>query len=249
MEANGRHMPSMLLHLAQHRASFADPGARDPDVLAQISSRLAKLIDDARSDKSVVDNARNNIVLTVLLRDGTEHPASSLSDGTLRFIALSMLEADSRVGGIVCLEEPENGIHPERMPAMIELLEDMAVSTLRAVNEENPLRQVVINTHSPVIVGLVSDGSLLFVKRVHKRTQIGLVSSVSPMHLEGTWRDRTSHERRISRADIRRYLRPLDDATGPQSQPATDQPASGQRVAKRPEYTDQGSLFAQSETD
>ena len=54
---------------------------------------------------------------------GTPHPAWALSDGTLRFLALAVLEMDPETQGLLCLEEPENGIHPARIPAILELLQ------------------------------------------------------------------------------------------------------------------------------
>jgi hypothetical protein len=94
-------------------------------------------------------------------RDGTEHEARSLSDGTLRFLALAILESDSEARGVLCMEEPENGIHPERIPAMLQLLQDLAVDPREKGDEDNPLRQVIVNTHSPVVAAAVPEESLL----------------------------------------------------------------------------------------
>jgi hypothetical protein len=58
---------------------------------------------------------------------------------------------DPEVRGITCLEEPENGIHPTRIPAIVQLLRDISVDPDSPVDQDNPLRQVVINTHSPEV--------------------------------------------------------------------------------------------------
>jgi len=99
----------------------------------------------------------------VVLREvgGTELPARALSDGTLRFLALAVVELDSRGRGLTCMEEPENGIHPERVPAMIRLLQDIAAGVEEPVDEDNPLRQVIVNTHSPAVVAEIPDDCLL----------------------------------------------------------------------------------------
>jgi len=94
-------------------------------------------------------------------RGGTSHPARGLSDGTLRFLALAVIELDPEAKGLLCLEEPENGIHPERIPGMLQLLEDIAVDTSSELSPDNPLRQVIINTHSPAVVAQVPEDSLL----------------------------------------------------------------------------------------
>jgi len=51
-------------------------------------------------------------LLTLLLTDryGTELPAKALSDGTLWFLALASAEIDPILIGLICMEEPENGI-------------------------------------------------------------------------------------------------------------------------------------------
>jgi len=88
------------------------------------------------------------LTLNVTGGDGTVHPARALSDGTLRFLALTLLELDPEATGLLCLEEPENGIYPDRIPAMLRLLRDIATDTEEPLGDDNPLRQVIINTHS-----------------------------------------------------------------------------------------------------
>ena len=82
--------------------------------------------------------------------------------GTLRFLALAVIELDPVAQGVLSLEEPENGIHPERIPAMLKLLKEIATATDDPIGPDNPLRQVIINTHSPAVVSEVDDDSLLF---------------------------------------------------------------------------------------
>ena len=72
------------------------------------------------------DEKRELLTLYVTGKDRTPHAARSLSDGTLRFLALTVVELDPEAQGLLCLEEPENGIHPQRIPAMLRLLQDIA---------------------------------------------------------------------------------------------------------------------------
>ena len=46
-------------------------------------------------------------------------------------------------------EEPQNGIHPFRIQAIAQLLKDLSSDFS---DNQSPLRQVIINTHSPVLV-------------------------------------------------------------------------------------------------
>lgn len=154
LTVEGKHLPATL-----HRMAAVPDGAR---VLAEVSNHLAKLVSDVREVRIVRDDARRALQLVLAMTTGHEFSAASLSDGTLRFIALSVLERDPEASGLFCLEEPENGIHPERVGVMMRLLTDMATNTDEAVGSENPLRQVIVSTHSPIVVAHTRAEELLF---------------------------------------------------------------------------------------
>ncbi len=154
LTVEGRHLPATL-----HRMASGPDGER---VLADISNRLAQLVSDVRDIRVVRDDTRRAFQLILTNTAGQEFPAASLSDGTLRFIALSVLERDPEASGLFCLEEPENGIHPERMGVMMRLLGDMATDTGEPVSTDNPLQQVIVSTHSPIVVAHARADDLLF---------------------------------------------------------------------------------------
>jgi hypothetical protein len=81
--------------------------------------------------------------------NGLKVPSWRLSDGTLRFLALTLipyLPPDER---IYIIEEPENGIHPRAIEAVMQ--------SLTSVYEG----QVFLVTHSPLVVGLTEPEDLL----------------------------------------------------------------------------------------
>lgn len=161
---DGDHLPATLHALATRRKLGEDDeasAAHEAAVYARAANRLAELNEDVREVSVHQSKARQVLLLTVTTRDGTVHAASALSDGTLRFLALAVLELDHRIEGLLCIEEPENGIHPRRIAAMLRLFQDIATDTSLAVDEDNPLRQVLINTHSPTVVLQVPEGALL----------------------------------------------------------------------------------------
>jgi predicted ATPase len=88
-------------------------------IKAEIANRLSELIDGVDYVWIDRDDRCELLTLMVQSRDGTAHPARALSDGMLRFLALAVLERDPNAQGLLCLEEPENGIHPERIPVML----------------------------------------------------------------------------------------------------------------------------------
>ncbi|MBS1914441.1 MAG: AAA family ATPase [Bacteroidetes bacterium] len=151
--ADGSHLAATFQRLAGSNL----PG----DVHVQVANRVSELIGDISSVDVDVDNSRQSLSLIVRDRSGVAYHARSLSDGTLRFIALVILELDPEEDGVICLEEPENGIHPARIPAMLKLLNDIALYLIEPIGPDNPLRQIIINTHSPSIVAQVFDRDLL----------------------------------------------------------------------------------------
>lgn len=144
--ADGSHMPATLAKLGCY---------------AEVANKLSSLIPDVRAVDVDVDEGRRLKTILVTQRNGSKHTARNLSDGTLRFLALAIIGLDTESSSVICLEEPENGIHPSRVAAMMELLHSISVDPGYAVGPENPLRQVIINTHSPVVVQSLSVDELL----------------------------------------------------------------------------------------
>ena len=182
MGSTGEHLPATLYRLASRGNTSA--------LYAEVANRLAELVDDVREIRVDRDDARRALRLVMTDRSGVELPASSLSDGTLRFVALSVLEQDTDDTGLICLEEPENGIHPERMDAMMDLLADLVVDTRAPVGADNPLRQVIVSTHSPVVAAREQPHELVFADlRDAPGYDPGRRRSLVIRPIENTWRD------------------------------------------------------------
>jgi predicted ATPase len=160
---DGSHLPSTLYHLAQTAAGNPAKGGflDNLPLYSHIAAELARLITDVKEVRVDRDEQRHLFTLQVIDQDGTPYSARSLSDGTLRFLALAVLKFDPEAKGVICLEEPENGIHPERIPAMLKLLQHICTDVYEEIGVDNPLRQVIVNTHSPAVVLQVPDDSVL----------------------------------------------------------------------------------------
>ena len=121
----------------------------DPYYLKEISRKLNSFLPNFTDVDVYDDKANRQFIIKVKGEDGKEFSSRVLSEGTLRLLALCILEYDDKHTGLLCYEEPENGIHPFRMKAMAHLLKDLSMDFTDA---EAPLRQVIINSHSPVLV-------------------------------------------------------------------------------------------------
>lgn len=196
---DGAHIPSTLERLKRYE---------------EISNRVATLLPEVRAVSVDVDNTRRLKTLLLEQRNGVIHQARALSDGTLRFLALATMAFDSESKGLICLEEPENGIHPSRITAILELLREMAVDPQAAVGPENPLRQVIINTHSPVVVrNLMPDELLVAVPvRKHRSSFTAYGAIVNSWRL--THPDYSSElTPKVTVTELLDYLRNSDTAT------------------------------------
>ncbi|MFN8436394.1 MAG: AAA family ATPase [Cytophagales bacterium] len=198
--ANGSNMPATLYRLHTEK--------KEQDVYQVLTNKLKNLVSDIDEIKVDKDEKRDLLTLQVKYKDGLILPAQSLSDGTLRFLGLAIIKEDSKSSGLICLEEPENGINPKKVEEMVKLLEEMAVDTDFEIDDENPLRQVIINSHSPLVVSKVSDESLyLAIERemyseVFKR-KIRYTSFSAP---KGTWKTNNELANETTLGEIISYL-------------------------------------------
>ena len=73
-------------------------------------------------------------------------PASRLSDGTLSFLCLLTILCHPTPPPLICIEEPELGLHPDALPMIAELLVEASQRT-----------QLIITTHSDLLVSAIGN--------------------------------------------------------------------------------------------
>jgi predicted ATPase len=195
MGEDGSRLAATLYNLARKDKSAASdtavPAAANgqmPSIYGLLSSRLAEFGEETREITVDHDEKRELLTLMLTETDGTRHTAAALSDGTLRFLAIALLELDRQSPGVICLEEPENGINPDRIHVLTELLQEVAVDVSKPVGPGNPLRQVIINTHSPSVIAMLPEDSLLVAGLVETMKSGVHFKSVRFSCLPGTWR-------------------------------------------------------------
>jgi predicted ATPase len=212
MKANGAHLPATLARVARASGESRQSSA----VLHRVAARVSELVGDIRQVAVEHDERRETLTLVVTHADGSVHEARALSDGTLRFLALATLEEDPLATGVICLEEPENGIHPLRIEPMVTLLNDIAVDADMSVGPDNPLRQVIVNTHSPAVIAQVKDADLVVARLSRRRLGDLLVVRPTFHSVQGTWRDTAGNLSPVPRGELLALLQPVPvtSATG-----------------------------------
>jgi len=205
MASDGRHLPAALHRIA---TAPSESGAAPADAYARVASRLCDLTGISVQALQIdADETRELLTLRLVEQSGADIPARSLSEGTLRFLALCVLLEDPDVGGVLCMEEPENGIHPANIPSMLNLLRDLAVDPNDAPGRDNPVRQVIVNTHSPIVVQVVAPDDLLFATSRPFEAADGTLHDVLELRpMRGSWRATVPDSKPIGKADLIPYL-------------------------------------------
>lgn len=149
--ANGSHLASTLARISRS----------DPRILELMGADLALLVPRVADVRIDEDSARQVHTLFIKFQDGRDFSQCVLSDGTLRLVALLTLALDPLHRGVVCLEEPENGVHPSALRDVVQLLRRLG-STPGDGESTGGSRQILFNTHSAALVNLLSEQDLVF---------------------------------------------------------------------------------------
>ena len=88
------------------------------------------------------------VTLVIRERNGRKVSAYSASDGTLRFLAMLAALLSPNPAGVYFFEEIDNGIHPNRLWLLLDLIERQTA--------KNGI-QVITTTHSPALLSWISD--------------------------------------------------------------------------------------------
>lgn len=115
------------------------------DVWSRLNAALRRFLPRF---KRLTTHVQGGTIQIFLHEDGlrTPIPAARLSDGTIRFITLLAILLRPGVAPLICLEEPELGLHPDALTLIAELLVEAAQKT-----------QIIVTTQSDVLVSALSE--------------------------------------------------------------------------------------------
>lgn len=147
--ANGRNIPWLALELKREGASDGAPvdfrSERYTDWIAHVQTALPQVTDiDVRERED-----DHHAYFVISYKGDFKVPSPGLSDGTLRILTLTLLPYLSQHPAILVTEEPENGIHPRAIEAVLQSLSSMYDS------------QVWVSSHSPVVLARAKLDQLL----------------------------------------------------------------------------------------
>lgn len=115
---------------------------------------IALIPEQSVSDIDFQSTPRGEVMLTLTETFGgkeREVPAALLSDGTLRVLAIAAAMLSAPEGGLVVIEEIDNGVHPSRAKHLIEKIYEIA--------KARSLR-VLLSTHNPALLDALPDAAV-----------------------------------------------------------------------------------------
>lgn len=113
--------------------------ARDIGAFQNINDKLIELFPTVKS-LSLTNSSESQKSLGIRLHDGTHVSSTFMSEGLLYYLAYAALPYLEQTA-LLLIEEPENGLHPARIGEVMRVLREISKST-----------QVIIATHSPLVV-------------------------------------------------------------------------------------------------
>lgn len=168
----GRFSPARIHQPADLPTDFLDEDYRNLGmVLNNLENRYPlvkdRIVESLRTLYPSVSDIKQKVVsgtVQVFLREGNMMiPATRLSDGTLRFLCLLTILLHPKPPRLICIEEPEVGLHPDVVGTLAELLLEASEHT-----------QLIVTTHSVRLVDGLSDApeSVLVCEKQDQLTSI-----------------------------------------------------------------------------
>ena len=140
---------------------------RGDDGFATIAQKVRGLFPTVRNLR-LRAVSRSDKCLEVELTNGTRVPAAQMSEGLLYFLAYAALPYLTPTS-ILLVEEPENGLHPSRIRDVMNILREISKTT-----------QVIVATHSPLVVNELTGDEVTVVTRDAERgTQVRRLSATA----------------------------------------------------------------------
>ncbi len=117
--------------------------AKFPQVKKQLVEHLQNLYEGLEGYEVIIEGGT---VQVIFIENGHPISAKRLSDGSLRYLCLLAILLDPTPPPLICIEEPELGMHPDLIPKIADLLKNAAERT-----------QLIITTHSDILIDAMSD--------------------------------------------------------------------------------------------
>jgi predicted ATPase len=195
--------PRELMRAANAVADVTALGSRGEDLAAffhtlkdrnpaqfDVIKLAAQQLVPSLTDISIERNSKAELFLNVTVGKAT-YSNRLISEGTLRVLGLLAILSPLSGSTTIGYEEPENGVHPRRLRDIAEIL----------INASNSDRQILVNTHSPILPEYFKNENLLVCKMDADGTMFVPLTEIMPGDLYRKTEIAAHLEERIIRGD------------------------------------------------
>lgn len=165
LRSDGSNLSGVLFHLIQQ-------SAENREILLQFIQSLPEQNIEAIE---FLETERGECMVRLVEHYGASKKrfdAGLLSDGTLRVLAFAAALLSVPEGGMIVIEEVDNGVHPSRMKDLIRIFQ--SIGRERKVS-------IVITSHSPALLDVLPAGIIPEVIFCYRDPQTGF-SQLKPLH-------------------------------------------------------------------
>jgi predicted ATPase len=179
--------PRELMRAASAIADVERPGPHGEDLATFYHTLMLRSVNQFNNLRSVaktilprledisIDRTSNKELFLSIKENGGNFSNRLISEGTLRVLGLVAVMSPTTGSTVIGYEEPENGVHPRRLNAIAELL----------LNVHSEDRQVLVNTHSPILPTYFKNDFLMICRREHGQTVFDPFNSLGPLYKSG----------------------------------------------------------------
>ncbi|MEQ8152736.1 MAG: AAA family ATPase [Smithellaceae bacterium] len=160
LRPDGSNLPAFLYRLQEKHPN-------EYSLIRRTTQRVAPFFDDFLLNPDPLNE--DSIRLAWKHKNSDQYfGASSLSDGTLRFIALAtlFLQPEEFRPSVILVDEPELGLHPSAITILASLVKQVSQKT-----------QVILSTQSPLLLDHFQPEDVLVADRVDGGTQFSRLDS------------------------------------------------------------------------
>jgi predicted ATPase len=157
LQEDGTNLSSVLFRLWENQ----------PENQRIILNFIQSLPEQAIDDLYFLIGPRDEVMVSLSETFGhtrQNYEAALLSDGTLRVLAIAAALLSATEGGLIVIEEIDNGVHPSRVKSLITSIQEIA---------KRRNLQVLISTHNPALMDAIPDSALGDVVFCYRDTSMG----------------------------------------------------------------------------
>ena len=152
----GRNTPARKPQSVDYPNDFLEEDARNLGLVLNtfernrtVKKQINELLSDFYSSFDSISTLVEGGTIQVFLNEKSFNhpiPATRLSDGTLRYLCLLAILCHPTPPPLICIEEPELGLHPDIITTVADLLIDASHRT-----------QLIVTTHSDILIDALSE--------------------------------------------------------------------------------------------